>query len=138
MTGQFFSCSLSLRERAWVRDRPHELTRPVRDRLPVRQGRVLSLRPPSPRPSPGGRGSRSSAVLLLLLAAAAPPGASSCTGCHMPGAGIGVLQGRDAADTTAQMEAFRSGARPATLMNRIVRGFTPDEVRALSAWFATP
>jgi cytochrome c553 len=34
------------------------------------------------------------------------------------------------------MEAFRSGARPATLMNRIVRGFTPDEVRALSDWFA--
>jgi len=120
MTGQFFSCSLSLRERAGVRERPHELTRP------------------SPRPSPGGRGSRGSAVLLLLLAAAAPPGASSCTGCHMPGAGIGVLQGRDAADTTAQMEAFRSGTRPATLMNRIVRGFTPDEVRALSAWFATP
>jgi len=56
----------------------------------------------------------------------------------MPGAGIGVLQGRPAEDTTAQMEAFRSGARPATLMNRIARGFSPDEVRALSAWFATP
>ena len=55
----------------------------------------------------------------------------------MPGVGIGVLQGRPADDTAAQMEAFRSGARPATLMNRIVRGFTPDEVRALSAWFAT-
>ncbi len=55
----------------------------------------------------------------------------------MPGAGIGLLQGRPTEDTTTQMEAFRSGARPATLMNRIVRGFTPDEVRALSAWFAT-
>lgn len=47
-----------------------------------------------------------------------------------------MLQGRPAADTAAQMEAFRSGARPATLMNRIVRGFTPDEVRALADWFA--
>ena len=73
-----------------------------------------------------------------MLAAAAPPGASSCTGCHLAGAGIGVLQGRPADDTTTQMEAFRSGARPATLMNRIVRGFSPDEVRALSAWFAAP
>ncbi len=55
----------------------------------------------------------------------------------MPGAGVGVLQGRPAAETAGEMEAFRSGARPATLMNRIVRGFTPDEVRALSDWFAT-
>ncbi len=83
---------------------------------------------------------RSASLMLatLLLAAAGPPGAASCTGCHAPGAGIGVLQGRPADDIAAQMEAFRSGARPATLMNRIVRGFTPDEVRALAAWFATP
>ena len=49
-----------------------------------------------------------------------------------------MLHGRPAADTVAQMEAFRSGARPATLMNRIVRGFTPAEVEALAAWFAGP
>jgi sulfide dehydrogenase cytochrome subunit len=77
-------------------------------------------------------------VAAVLLAGAGPPGASSCTGCHAQGAGIGVLQGRPADDIAAQMEAFRSGARPATLMNRIVRGFTPDEVRALAAWFAAP
>ncbi len=75
-------------------------------------------------------------MAALLLAAAGPPGAASCTGCHAAGAGIGVLQGRTADDIAAQMEAFRSGARPATLMNRIVRGFSPDEVRALAAWFA--
>lgn len=75
-------------------------------------------------------------LAALLLAAAGPPGAASCTGCHAQGAGIGVLQGRPADDIAAQMEEFRSGARPATLMNRIVRGFSPDEVRALAAWFA--
>lgn len=75
-------------------------------------------------------------LVVLVLAAAGPPGAASCTGCHAPGAGIGMLQGRPADDIAAQMEAFRSGARPATLMNRIVRGFSPDEVRALAAWFA--
>ncbi len=75
-------------------------------------------------------------LAALLLGAAGPPGAASCTGCHAAGAGIGVLQGRPADDIAAQMEAFRSGARPATLMNRIVRGFSPDEVRALAAWFA--
>ena len=77
-------------------------------------------------------------VLALLLGAAGPPGAESCTGCHVPGAGMGLLQGRPAEDTVATMEAFRSGARPATLMNRIVKGFTPAEVRALADWFARP
>ena len=75
-------------------------------------------------------------LLAILLAAAGPPGAESCTGCHIKGAGIGVLQGRPAADTVATMEAFRTGARPATLMNRIVKGFTPAEVQALADWFA--
>lgn len=78
------------------------------------------------------------AIAAVLLAAAGPPGAASCTGCHAQGAGIGVLQGRPADDIVAQMEAFRSGARPATLMNRIVRGFSPDEVKALATWFAAP
>jgi cytochrome c553 len=49
---------------------------------------------------------------------------------------MGVLQGRPAKDIARQMEAYRSGAQPATLMNRIVKGFTPEEVTALSAWFA--
>ncbi len=80
-------------------------------------------------------------VAAVFLAAAGPPtaeplGAESCTGCHVNGAGMGVLQGRPAQDITQEMEAFRSGARPATLMNRIVKGFTPDEVAALSDWFA--
>jgi cytochrome subunit of sulfide dehydrogenase len=76
------------------------------------------------------------ALAALLLAAAGPPGAESCTGCHVKGGGIGVLVGRPAAETVTTLEAYRSGALPATLMNRIVRGFTPDEVRAIADWFA--
>ena len=80
------------------------------------------------------------AAALLLAAAgppmAEPPGAESCTGCHVGGGGIGVLQGRPARDIAQQMEAYRSGAQPATLMNRIVKGFSPEEVAALSDWFA--
>lgn len=70
------------------------------------------------------------------LAMTEPPGAESCTGCHASGTGVGVLQGRPAKELNQEMEAFRSGAQPATLMNRIVNGFTPEEVTALSAWFA--
>ncbi len=81
------------------------------------------------------------AMAALFLAAAGspmtePPGAESCTGCHVSGGGVGVLQGRPAPDLVREMEAYRSGEQPATLMNRIVKGFTPEEVTALSAWFA--
>ena len=95
---------------------------------------------PHPDLLPGREGAArlALAAAAFLLMAAGPPGAASCTGCHVPGAGIGLLHGRPATDTVAQMEAFRSGARPATLMNRIVRGFSPSEVEALATWFATP
>ena len=92
------------------------------------------------------RGGALAAAALLLAAAGPattepaviePPGAESCTGCHVVGGGVGVLQGRPAAELARQMEAYRSGDQPATLMNRIVKGFTPEEVTALSAWFAT-
>jgi cytochrome c553 len=32
------------------------------------------------------------------------------------------------------MAAFRAGERPATIMTRIARGFSPDETRAIAEW----
>ncbi len=72
----------------------------------------------------------------VLVAAAGPPGAESCTGCHVKGGGVGLLQGRPAQDTVREMEAFRAGKQPATLMNRIVKGFTENEVVQLAQWFS--
>jgi cytochrome c553 len=34
------------------------------------------------------------------------------------------------------MAAFRDGSRPATVMNRIAKGFSDDELRPIAAWFA--
>jgi cytochrome subunit of sulfide dehydrogenase len=34
----------------------------------------------------------------------------------------------------AAMQAFRSGQRPATVMDRIAKGFTDEETRAIAAW----
>jgi cytochrome c553 len=34
------------------------------------------------------------------------------------------------------MEAFRSGQRPATVMDRIAKGFTAEDVQAIAAWYA--
>lgn len=65
-----------------------------------------------------------------------PPGASSCTGCHAEGSAMGVLAGRPEAEIVGTLDAFRTGARPATLMNRIAKAFDARESQAIAAWFA--
>jgi cytochrome c553 len=47
------------------------------------------------------------------------------------------LAGQDAGAIVAAMQAFRSGQHPATVMDRIARGFSDEEVRAMAAWFMT-
>jgi len=82
-------------------------------------------------------------LALLLLAAPAsaaeeaPPGASTCLGCHAPSradAAIPSLRGRDAAEVAAALRAFRDGTRPATLMDRLAKGFSEAESQAIAAW----
>ncbi len=47
------------------------------------------------------------------------------------------LAGVDQAAIVRALLEFRSGQRPATVMDRIAKGFTDDEIQALAAWFAT-
>ena len=75
-------------------------------------------------------------------AAGPPPGATSCSGCHAPAGRVAApsippINGLPAADLVRAMEAFRSGAQPATVMDRISRGFTDAETRAIAAWLET-
>jgi sulfide dehydrogenase cytochrome subunit len=84
-----------------------------------------------------------SALLLGIAGAAAaepPPGASSCSGCHPASLKVETpvppIRGGDAAEITAAMEAFRSGERPSTVMGRIAKGFSNDEIQAIAAWLA--
>jgi cytochrome c553 len=75
----------------------------------------------------------------LLAAVDPPPGAASCSGCHSPAttkSAIPRLYGRDAADIAKAMAGFRDGSLPATVMNRIAKGFTDEESRAIAAWLA--
>jgi cytochrome subunit of sulfide dehydrogenase len=77
-------------------------------------------------------------VLTVLVGAAAPPpGALSCSGCHAGVAPLPVLAGRDPDEVVARLDEFRSGAKPATLMDRIAKGFSHDEFVAIAAWWAT-
>ena len=76
----------------------------------------------------------------LLAASDPPPGAASCSGCHTAGAApaspVSRLYGRDAGDIMTAMTGFRDGSLPATVMNRIAKGFSDDELRAIAAWLA--
>jgi cytochrome c553 len=75
-----------------------------------------------------------------LAASAAPPGAASCSGCHAVGTtaatSVSRLYGRDANEVMTAMTGFRDGSLPATVMNRIAKGFSDDELRAIAAWLA--
>jgi cytochrome subunit of sulfide dehydrogenase len=86
------------------------------------------------------------AVLAVLLVAApamaraaSPPGASSCSGCHAeagrPDAAMPPLHGQPAGEIVA-MRAYRAGERPASVMDRIARGFSDEEIQAIAAWIA--
>jgi cytochrome c553 len=76
----------------------------------------------------------------LAAAAEAPAGASSCSGCHAanPRAGTPVppLTGRPAADIANQMIAFKTGKQAGTIMDRIAKGFSDEEIQAIAAWYA--
>lgn len=85
--------------------------------------------------------SRRALPLLALLAGAAapppvppPPGATSCSGCHGGAGSIPAIAGRPAPALAAAMLAFRGGSRPATIMDRLMKGFSPAEIQALAGW----
>ncbi len=69
----------------------------------------------------------------------APPGATSCSGCHPANANVDTpvprLVGQDPAGIVAAVREFRSGQRAATVMDRIAKGFTDDEIKSIAAWY---
>jgi sulfide dehydrogenase cytochrome subunit len=96
--------------------------------------------------SPAAIASRIGALVLPLIfsagaiAAGPPPGAASCSGCHAASAKVDTpvprIVGRNADEIIAAMLAFRSGERPSTVMGRIAKGFSDDEIRAIAVWLA--
>lgn len=85
-----------------------------------------------------------SAMVLFMTgmasAAEAPAGASSCSGCHAANPRVETpvppLAGRPAADITAAMIAYKSGERKGTIMDRIAKGFSEQEIQAIATWYA--
>ena len=69
-----------------------------------------------------------------------PPGAASCSGCHSTGKSVDTpvqrLVGRSPAEIEAAMQEFRTGQKQASVMDRIAKGFSADEIAAIAAWYA--
>jgi sulfide dehydrogenase cytochrome subunit len=73
-----------------------------------------------------------------LTWAASPPGAASCLGCHAvaaDGSPVPSLGSFTVEQMVTAMQAFRSGSRPATVMNRIAKGFSDEEIKAIADWY---
>jgi cytochrome c553 len=75
-----------------------------------------------------------------LAVEATPAGAAACSGCHAAASGVASpvprLAGLDAALIVQAMQAFRAGTRPATVMDRIAKGFNDAEIQAIAEWHA--
>ncbi len=94
------------------------------------------------------RSSLAAAVAMTLAGAvpmaaetpATPLIAEGCAGCHgQSGSGMGQIPriaGYDRTEFIHVWQEFRDDARPATIMNRIARGYTDDEVAALADYFS--
>lgn len=81
------------------------------------------------------------AVACVVWFAAAPAAAQSanpqlltisCAGCHGTGGhsagAIPSIYGRSAASIAETLRAFRDGKQPATVMTRIAKGYTDEEI----------
>jgi cytochrome c553 len=69
----------------------------------------------------------------------APPGAASCSGCHPANRSVDAtvprLIGRNPADVVTLMAAFKSGQLASTVMDRLAKGFSDEEIKAIAAWY---
>lgn len=85
------------------------------------------------------------AIAAPALAQAADPNlgrnlAATCANCHgtngVAQGAVASLAGLPKADIVDKMNAFRDGKRPATVMHQLAKGFTPEQVELIAAWFA--
>ena len=91
-------------------------------------------------------------ALCLLLFSVGPAFAQAtdtalliggCQGCHgvngQGANGIPTIKGAHSRDEfVALMRAFSANEKPATVMGRISRGYTPEQIATLAAHYARP
>ncbi len=68
--------------------------------------------------------------------------AATCANCHgtdgkaVAGSGAEALAGTDKAKLMQKLMDFRSGAKPATIMHQISKGYTEAQLELVAAYFA--
>ena len=68
--------------------------------------------------------------------------AATCANCHgtngkgVEGSSVGSLAGLDRAYHIAQMKAFKTGTRPATVMHQLSKGYSDAQIETLATYFA--
>ncbi len=68
--------------------------------------------------------------------------AATCANCHgtngkaVDGSSVVSIAGLDKAYMVAQMKAFKSGTRPATIMHQLSKGYSDAQIETLATYFA--
>ena len=66
--------------------------------------------------------------------------AAACANCHgtngLSQQGMPKLAGQQRAYLAQQMQDFRAGKRPATIMHQIAKGYSDEQIEALAAYFS--
>ena len=68
--------------------------------------------------------------------------AATCANCHgtdgkaVQGEAMVPLAGLPKDYIVTQMQAFRDGKRTATVMHQIAKGYTPEQIESIAAYFA--
>lgn len=69
--------------------------------------------------------------------------AATCANCHgtagkgIPDGSIPKLAGLKNDYFVEQMQAFKSGTRPATIMHQLAKGYSDEQIRLLATYFAS-
>ena len=67
--------------------------------------------------------------------------ASTCAGCHgangsSVGPSIPSIAGMTAETFIEEMKGFKAGTRPSTIMDRLAKGYTEDEIKLMAEYFS--
>jgi cytochrome c553 len=68
--------------------------------------------------------------------------AATCANCHgtngraVPGSGLDTLAGVDKAQLLQKLADYKSGAKPASIMHQISKGYTDEQLDMIAAYFA--
>ena len=66
--------------------------------------------------------------------------AAACANCHGTNGsalqGMPVLAGQQKTYLAQQMQDFKAGRRPATIMHQIAKGYSDEQIEALAAYFS--